>query len=163
MALSRRSILRGGLAISAGLLFSCRFGALPQASAAAAVEGVVWRDPGCGCCGAWVDHMQAAGFRIESRMTDDLIGRKLALGVPEALQSCHTAEIAGYLVEGHVPAQDVLRLLAEKPEGAMGLAVPGMPVGSPGMEMGGRVDPYQVILWNQDGSAREFARYGIPV
>ena len=163
MDLTRRAILRGGLAVSAGLLVSYGLAAPLAARAAGAVEGVVWRDPGCGCCGAWVDHMQAFGFRLDSRMTDDLLGKKETLGVPPGLQSCHTAEIAGYLIEGHVPAADVLRLLAEKPEGAIGLSVPGMPAGSPGMEMGGRIDPYQVILWNKDGSAREFARYGIPV
>ena len=95
---------------------------------------VVNKTPTCGCCGAWVTHMQRAGFRTEIRNQDDLNPLKQQLGVPYGKGSCHTAEVGGYFVEGHVPAEDVKRLLREKPD-ARGLTVPGMPAGSPGMEM----------------------------
>ena len=122
--------------------------ALPQVT--------VHRDPGCGCCGAWVEHLQRAGFPTRVLETRDLDAVKRRLGVPDDLASCHTAEVQGYVVEGHVPAAAVRRLLAEKPPAA-GLAVPGMPIGSPGME-GGKPEIYQVVLFGPQ-RRRVFARY----
>lgn len=120
---------------------------------------VVHKSPTCGCCTAWVDHMRQAGFRVEVREEDDLDPIKRGLGVPAGKGSCHTAEIGGYVVEGHVPADDVKRLLREKPD-AVGLVLPGMPTGSPGMEApDGRVQPYTVELVQRDGSTTPYARH----
>jgi len=125
---------------------------------ATAIE--VWKDPNCGCCKDWVDHMQANGFQATVHDTGNTAVRE-KLGLPQKLGSCHTALVSGYLIEGHVPAADVQRLLREKPS-ALGLAVPGMPVGSPGMDgafYGGRRDAYDVLLVARDGSTRVFASY----
>ena len=134
-----------------------------SAAATASVEAahvVVHKSPSCGCCGLWVEHMQQAGFHVEVIDTDDLGPVKQRLGVPFGKGSCHTAEVGGYVVEGHVPAQDVLRLLAERPR-ARGLALPGMPLGSPGMEVpDGRVQPYTVELVAEDGSVTPFSQHG---
>lgn len=118
----------------------------------------VFKDPGCGCCKSWVDHLRKHGFDVAVRDTSDVTGAKRTGRVPEQLHSCHTAFVNGYVVEGHVPAADIQRMLSEKPKIA-GIAVPGMPVGSPGMEMGGRVDAYDVVAFNRDGSTRVFARH----
>lgn len=119
---------------------------------------VVHKTPSCGCCGLWVEHMRHAGFTVEVRDTDDLAPIKAALGVPYGKGSCHTAEIDGYVIEGHVPAEDVRRLLTERPK-ARGLVLPGMPLGSPGMEMpDGRVQSYTVELVEEDGSTSTFRR-----
>lgn len=121
---------------------------------------VVTKTPTCGCCHLWVEHMQQAGFQVEVRDVDDLGSVKERVGVPYGKGSCHTAEIEGYFVEGHVPAGDVKRLLAERPD-AKGLTVPGMPMGSPGMETpDGRVQPYVVELVARDGSTSPFAHHG---
>ena len=107
----------------------------------------VWKDPSCGCCGDWVSHMEASGFQVQVHDTGNAPVRK-RLGVPEKMGSCHTALVGGYALEGHVPAREIQRLLKERPR-AIGLAVPGMPVGSPGMDgaiYNGRKDPYDVIL-----------------
>ncbi|MDT0138141.1 DUF411 domain-containing protein [Acidovorax sp. PRC11] len=125
---------------------------------ATAIE--VWKDPNCGCCKDWVDHMQANGFQATVHDTGNTAVRE-KLGLPQKLGSCHTALVSDYLIEGHVPAADVQRLLREKPS-ALGLAVPGMPVGSPGMDgafYGGRRDAYDVLLVARDGSTRVFASY----
>ncbi|OYY59459.1 MAG: metal-binding protein, partial [Hydrogenophilales bacterium 28-61-11] len=111
----------------------------------------VYKSPTCGCCSKWVDHLKANGFKVRSHDTHDVVAHKARLGVPYGYGSCHTAEVGGYLVEGHVPAKDIKRLLKEKPR-ARGLAVPAMPIGSPGMEEGSRKDPYEVFLVNRDGS-----------
>lgn len=119
---------------------------------------LVTKDPNCGCCGGWVEHMQAAGFHVEVITSSNVDQVKLRLGVPDELASCHTAEVSGYVVEGHVPADAVKRLLAEKPQ-ARGLAVPGMPMGSPGMEVAGKApDSYEVVLFGASGRT-SFARY----
>lgn len=118
----------------------------------------VFRDPSCGCCGGWVNHLREEGGLtavVEERSDVDTIKRRL--GVPEDLWSCHTAHVAGYAIEGHVPFHAVARLLRERP-GLKGLAVPGMPIGSPGMEMEGREDPYDVIGFNA-GQRLTFGRY----
>jgi hypothetical protein len=119
---------------------------------------VVTRDPNCGCCGGWVDHMKTAGFPVEVVTTPQVNQVKARLGVPDSIASCHTAEVGGYVIEGHVPADAIKRLLAEKPQ-AKGLAVPGMPVGSPGMEVEGVApDTYDVVLFGPSGQ-NTFARY----
>jgi hypothetical protein len=131
---------------------------LRPAWAAALPKMVVTRDPNCGCCGAWIAHVKAAGFPVEVVETVDLAPLKAKLGVPQVLTSCHTAEVGGYVVEGHVPADAIKRLLVERPE-ATGLAVPGMPAGSPGMEApGGKAETYHVVLFGA-GAQRVFARY----
>lgn len=117
----------------------------------------VWKDPNCGCCGDWVKHLQSNGFLVQVIDTGNVAARK-RLGMPDALGSCHTARVGGYVIEGHVPAADILRLLREKPD-ALGLAVPGMPIGSPGMdgpEYKGRRDPYDVLLVSHGGATRVF-------
>jgi hypothetical protein len=118
----------------------------------------VFKDPNCGCCKSWVEHLRKHGFDVASRDTSDLSDVKRAARVPQQLHSCHTAFVNGYVIEGHVPAADIDRLLREKPKVA-GLAVPGMPAGSPGMEMGSRVDRYDVIAFGRDASARVYARH----
>lgn len=118
----------------------------------------VYKSPTCDCCSKWIDHLKANGFTVRSHDTNDLVPHKLRLGVPAGYGSCHTAQVGGYLVEGHVPAQDIKRLLKEKPR-ARGLVVPAMPMGSPGMEMGGRKDAYDVFLVNRDGSTQTYAHY----
>lgn len=127
-------------------------------SAAAATALAVTMTSTCGCCKHWVEHMRKAGFKVETREVEDVTPTAARLGVPDALRSCHTAEAGGYAIEGHVPAADVKRLLKEKPKAA-GLAVPGMVVGSPGMEQGGRSDRYQILLFTRDGKTSVFASY----
>lgn len=107
----------------------------------------VYKSALCGCCGAWVDHMRNAGFRAVVTDISDLSSIKDQLMVPSELQSCHSSVIDGYVIEGHVPARDVIRLLRDRPK-AIGLSVPKMPVGSPGMEQGSRRDPFEVILFS---------------
>jgi hypothetical protein len=129
-----------------------------QAQAKPLVE--VWKSPSCGCCKDWVAHMEANGFAVKVHDTGNTAMRG-RLGIPMALGSCHTARVAGYALEGHVPAADVKRLLAQRPQ-AVGLAVPGMPVGSPGMdgpEYGTRRDRYEVLLVGKDGGHSVFATY----
>jgi hypothetical protein len=131
---------------------------LPIFGASAAAEPLitVHKDPTCGCCSGWVEHLQKNGFTakvIESRRLDLI---KAQLGVPDDLSACHTAKIAGYVIEGHVPASALRRLLADKPT-ATGLAVPGMPVGSPGME-GGEPETYDVVLFGP-GMRRRYMRF----
>ena len=109
----------------------------------------VHKDPNCGCCSGWVQHLQKAGFGTKVFDTKDIDGVKKRLGVPDDLAACHTAEVAGYVIEGHVPAAALSRFLAERPN-ARGLAVPGMPTGSPGME-GGKPEKYDVVLFGPDG------------
>ncbi len=118
----------------------------------------VYKSPTCGCCSKWIDHLKANGFTVRSHDTNDVVAHKVRLGVPYGYGSCHTAEVNGYVVEGHVPAREIQRLLKEKPR-ARGLVVPAMPMGSPGMEAGGRKDAYDVFLVNKDGSTRTYAQY----
>ena len=122
----------------------------------APVKVLVYKSPTCGCCGAWVDRMKAAGFEVTTRDVPDVAPIKARYGIPTRLASCHTGLVEGYAIEGHVPPADIQRLLREKPK-AVGLAVPGMPMGSPGME-GPRKDPYDVLLVQQGGATRVFAR-----
>lgn len=123
----------------------------------------VWKDPQCGCCGNWVGHLQSQGFLIQVMDSGNTAARR-RLGMPDKLGSCHTARIGGYVIEGHVPAADILRLLREQPD-ALGLAVPGMPIGSPGMdgpEYKGRRDPYDVLLVLRGGATQVFQHYPKP-
>jgi hypothetical protein len=120
----------------------------------------VWKDPNCGCCKDWIAHIEANGFGVKTHDTGNNAVR-LRLGMPKQFGSCHTATVEGYVIEGHVPARDMHRLLKEKPA-ALGLAVPGMPVGSPGMDgpvYKGRKDPYDVLLVARDGSSKVFQGY----
>jgi hypothetical protein len=124
---------------------------------AGGVKMVVYKTPTCGCCRAWVDHARAAGFDVQVVDTADVDPVKREHGVPGHLGSCHTAVVDGFVIEGHVPAADVVRLLREKPQGVAGLAVPGMPRGSPGMEVpGGARDPYDVIAFSKEGRVSVF-------
>jgi hypothetical protein len=121
----------------------------------------VWKSPTCGCCKDWIAHLEANGFAVKVNEVGNT-GMRGRLGIPVQLGSCHTALVGGYAIEGHVPARDIQRLLAERPQ-AVGLAVPGMPIGSPGMdgpEYGGRRDRYDVLLVRKDGSSAVFATYG---
>jgi hypothetical protein len=140
------------------------FGALATSLAAAATPSKrlveVWKSPTCGCCKDWIAHLEANGFAAKIHDVGNT-GMRGRLGIPAALGSCHTALVGGYAIEGHVPAADIQRLLAERPQ-AIGLAVPGMPVGSPGMDgaiYGDRRDPYDVLLVVRDGDTRVFASY----
>ena len=120
----------------------------------------VIKDPGCPCCNAWIGHLRDNGFAVsfEERSVDELAAFKRQQGIPDALVSCHTATVGGYTIEGHVPAADIRRLLAEAPD-AIGLTVPGMPYGSPGMGPESEREAYDVILIGRDGRASTFSRY----
>jgi hypothetical protein len=134
------------------------------ASPAAAESGTppieVWKSATCKCCGNWVKHLEANGFAVtvNGASPSALAALKRQAGIPDKLASCHTAKIDGYVIEGHVPASDIERLVAEHPD-AVGLTVPGMPVGSPGMEQGAEFEPYDVLLINKDGSTEVFAKH----
>ena len=117
-----------------------------------------FRNPGCGCCEKWAEHLKAAGFEVTMADDVDLAGRRRSLGVPDSLAGCHLAEAGPYIIEGHVPAQDIIQLLKEKPD-ALGLSVPGMPVGSPGMEADGESESYAVLLFSKDGSSKVYSRH----
>jgi hypothetical protein len=150
--MKRRSLLVLAAGAAAGA-------SAPVFSAAPALPQVeVFKNPQCGCCGAWVEHLEAAGFRVKVNVVDDTAPIRKRHGIPERLASCHTGVVAGYAIEGHVPAADVKRLLALKPIAA-GLSVPGMPVGSPGMEVGSRQDAYQVLLVDKAGRTTVFSSY----
>jgi len=151
--ITRRSALRLGLAAAAlppasMIIGGARADALPPV--------VVWKDANCGCCEGWVRHMREAGFGVTVRDVADMAAIKRARNVPDALQSCHTAVVAGYVVEGHVPAPDIKRLLAEQPQ-AKGLAAPGMPQSAPGMGEPG--EPYSVMLFGAPTGDRIYAQY----
>ena len=118
----------------------------------------VYKSPTCGCCTKWIEHLRANGFEVKAHDVDDIDVSRAKLGVPLALGSCHTARVDGYLIEGHVPARDIQRLLRERPSAA-GLAVPGMPRGSPGMEADVK-DPYDVLLFQPNGRYVVYQRYG---
>ena len=150
--ISRRALLAGSGALLAllPLVARAKTEPLPLVN--------VTKDPSCGCCGAWVDHIRAAGFPVRVVESDEVDALKQRLGVPPDLASCHTAEVDGYVIEGHVPAAALLRLLAERPA-ATGLAVPGMPAGSPGMEVPGlSPERYDVVQFGPSGQGT-FARF----
>ena len=130
----------------------------PRAESAAPVRVTVFKDPNCGCCKSWIEHLREHAFEVVAKDTADMGAVKRTGSVPQRLYSCHTAFVDGYVVEGHVPAADIRRMLADKPRIA-GIAVPGMPAGSPGMEVPGRVDRYDVVAFNRDGTTRVFASH----
>lgn len=132
--------------------------ALAQPAWAASPVIDVYKSPTCSCCNQWIGHLKANGFTVRAHDTNDVVSHKHRLGVPPGHGSCHTAEVNGYLVEGHVPAKEIQRLLKEKPR-ARGLAVPAMPIGSPGMEQDNRKDAYEVLLVKLDGGTQTYAHY----
>ncbi len=139
-----------------GLLTSCAALALVRPARAAAPVLEVWKMRACSCCAGWAQHVEAAGFATKIQEVDDVGAVRAAAGVPADLGGCHTSKVAGYVVEGHVPVAAVQRLLAERPA-ILGLAVPGMPLGSPGMEIEGEpAEPYQVIAFAADGRRSVF-------
>jgi hypothetical protein len=133
------------------------FAAPPKGSKAAGpTKVVVYKSPTCGCCGKWEDHLRASGFAVESKLTEAMNPKKAELGVPQELQSCHTAVVEGYVVEGHVPAASIKKLLKSMAK-VKGIAVPGMPIGSPGME-GPNPEKYDVVSFGIDGKTTVFDR-----
>ena len=172
--MERRALIKTvvGLGVTAGLgaagVIAFRFLPAPEDGIAASASAAspasppliqVHKSPTCGCCGSWVTHLREHGFRVEVFEDDNLEPIKTRLGVPFAKGSCHTGEVEGYLIEGHVPASDIQRLLAERPQ-AKGLVLPGMPIGSPGMEIEGTpAQPYTVELVKPDGPTEAFAHH----
>jgi hypothetical protein len=134
------------------------FGAAALAQAADVVD--VYRAEGCECCGKWAEYLKKSGFKVRlHNMSPSRLSRiKTQAGVPEKYASCHTAKVEGYVIEGHVPADDIKRLLKDRPK-AIGLSVPDMPIGSPGMEVGDKKEPYDVLLLKDDGSAEVYAKH----
>jgi len=150
--ISRRLLLVSGAALG--------LGGAARAQTRGSRALAVYKSPTCACCDGWIAHMRATGFTVAVHITSDLQTFRRGRGLPDALASCHTGVIDGYLVEGHVPAADVVRLLAERPE-ALGLTAPGMPLGSPGMETpDGRKQPFDTLLVLRSGQTRVFARHG---
>jgi hypothetical protein len=123
-----------------------------------APNATVYRSPDCSCCHGWIDHLKSQGFKIDDVATNDIETIKQKYNVPDDLASCHTAIVNGYVVEGHVPAQDIKRLLQEQPQ-VIGLSVPQMPVGTPGMEMGNKKDPFSVLAFDRQGKVEVFNHY----
>lgn len=156
--------MRNGIIITAACLAvavpaGCEQGAERAEAAAERAEVVVYKSPACGCCSGWMAHLEENGFDVEGvdiAAYAELNRKKVEHGVPGNLNSCHTARVGGYTIEGHVPAEVVARLLRERPEDVVGLAVPGMPVGSPGME-GPNPEVYEVIAFDAEGSQRVYA------
>jgi hypothetical protein len=140
------------LVAAAATLVSCGVGAQAKP-----VPITVYKSPTCGCCAKWVEHLQAAGFRPEVHDETQMDAVKAKVGVPADLRSCHTAIVDGYAIEGHVPADVIRKLLEERPKVA-GIAVPGMPVGSPGMESGDQKTPYDVVAYTKDGTTSIYAK-----
>ncbi|NVZ11377.1 DUF411 domain-containing protein [Allochromatium humboldtianum] len=135
------------------------YAALSFGAAQAAEEDVVmYKDPNCGCCGQWAEHLRTNGFSVQEVATRDMAAIKREAGLPPELASCHTARVGGYVVEGHVPAADIRRLLAERPSVA-GLSAPGMPLGSPGMEGPYPAESYRVLSFESDGRTAVFAEH----
>ncbi|HEV2747848.1 MAG TPA: DUF411 domain-containing protein [Allosphingosinicella sp.] len=161
---SRRLVVSGGLALGGFLFVGCApsdgaegdaAAAAPAAGAAAAMT--VWRDPSCGCCEAWARLAGDAGYEVRLVDDPDMAAVKRRLGVPAALGSCHSALVGGYAIEGHVPFAPIRRLLRERPRGVKGLAVPGMPRGSPGMEMpDGSTDEFAVMAFDAAGRSAPY-------
>lgn len=138
-----KNLIAGGLLLAGGL--------------AQAADIDVYRDPSCGCCHAWIEHLEANGLEVNDHITSEVVAIKQQLGVKPALRSCHTAIYKGIFIEGHVPASDILTLEDGSP--IKGLAVPGMPIGSPGMELGDHRDAFQVIAVETDGSQRVYRQH----
>ena len=150
------------LFLATGLLTSCSQGESKQSGngdETLKTSFTMYKNPGCECCDKWADYMENNGYDVEIKPVDNLYALKFSYKVPNDMGSCHTSVINGYVVEGHVPAADIDRLLSEQPD-AKGIAVPGMPIGSPGMEVPGRPDdPYNVMLFQEDGSRSVWASH----
>ena len=146
------------MTISKSLRLAIAAGALVLGSAANAAAMTVYKSASCGCCGKWVEHVQKHGFTVKVVNVDDMRAVKAKAGIPDKHASCHTSMVGGYVVEGHVPAADIQKLLASKPK-AKGIAVAGMPMGAPGMEHGDHRQPYQTLLLKADGSTSVFAQH----
>ena len=154
---SKRNLLRGlmlSVALGATAFAVAQQSAAPVASAQALPVVDVYKSPQCGCCKSWANHLEAAGFKVVLHDVNDVPAARHKLGMPDRFGSCHTARVGQYLIEGHVPASDIKRLLKEHPQ-AKGLAVPGMVQGSPGME-GGKSEPFDTLLISADGTATVF-------
>ena len=146
--------------LSLGLLVVAACTRTPETSANGHDLVTVYKNESCGCCKQWVRHLQQAGFAVDVHNIDNMGPTKERVGIPVAMGSCHTAEVGGYFVEGHVPADDIKRLLLEHPD-AKGLTVPGMPAGSPGMEIpSGQTQAYDVFLVSKDGTTSVYAHHG---
>jgi hypothetical protein len=154
--MTKRSFRFFALAVCAAAL-SVATAAAPSVTPVRKPTITVYKDPNCGCCKNWIEHLRKHGFTVDAKDTPDMNTIKATLGVPGALTSCHTAVVDGYLIEGHVPASDIDRLLSARPK-VKGLAVPGMPSGSPGME-GGAKQHYQVVTFDKAGKTKVFASY----
>ncbi len=144
------------LAISLLLISTCIWA--KKTETAKPVDIVVYRSPTCGCCEKWLAHLKQNNFNIQDIVTDNVQAIKDKYGVPQEMASCHTAIVDGYVVEGHVPAKDILALLKTKPK-VIGVSVPGMPKGTPGMEMGGAKDPYDVVSFDRDKRFEIFSNH----
>ncbi|HET7189373.1 MAG TPA: DUF411 domain-containing protein [Gemmatimonadaceae bacterium] len=156
--ITRREMLAS---LASSIVAGVTLGALlPGSAHADATPAItVYKDPSCGCCTKWVEHLRAAGLRPTVRDRSDMDALKDSLGVPASLRSCHTAVAGKFVIEGHVPADDLKRLVARAPKGVLGIAVPDMPAGAPGMEMPGRRDRYDVIAFSANGTTSVFARH----
>ena len=152
---SRRSVVRLTFALAGAGVLGQPFGVL---AAPSKDRVTVWKTPNCGCCKEWVSHLRSNGFDVVTHDVKDTAPTRQKLGLAEKFGSCHTGLLGTYVLEGHVPAREMRRLLREKPQ-ALGLAVPGMPMGSPGMEMGNTRDAYDVLLVLADGSSRVYQSY----
>jgi hypothetical protein len=156
-----KSVVKGSrrqLVLALGLLPLLSFAQPGPAPGLPPIE--IWKEPTCGCCGDWIAHVEASGFKVFVNV-GGTAAMRARLGIPSTMASCHTARIGGYALEGHVPAREIRRLLREKPAAA-GLAAPGMPIGSPGMDTAsyqGKKNPYSVMLVARDGSAKTYQKY----
>jgi hypothetical protein len=149
--ITRRTLIGSGLALAA-------FPAVAGAAAPARVKITTYRSPSCGCCGKWVDAARSAGFDVAVVMVDDIMALKEQHGIPKTLLSCHTSLAGGYVVEGHVPFHAVRKLLKDKPRSVKGIAVPGMPMGAPGMEHGDHKEPFDVLAFDAGMNVSVFTR-----
>lgn len=159
--MNRRAFLSAALASSASLATHLVATPVLATPALASTQTlVVYKTPSCGCCSAWIKHMQQSGFAVDARDVEQeaLWELKAGTGITPELSSCHTAFVGGYFVEGHVAADDLIRLLREQPDG-LGLTVPGMPIGSPGMEIGDQREAYETLLVMRDGATSRFTRH----
>jgi hypothetical protein len=152
--MDRRQFVRGALGASALAMMAPRV-----LRAAAPIAMTVYKSPTCGCCKEWIKHVEANGFMVKVFNMDDVTPMKRTAGVPRTMESCHTALVGPYVIEGHVPADLVKKILVEKPQ-LVGLAVPGMPLGPPGMEQSGPARPYKVMAFYIDGTSTVFASRG---
>ncbi len=154
-----RKVLINSSIFIVAIAFTILLATTSSVQAANLPNAIMYRDPACTCCGAWMKHLQSQGFKVKNVPTADMITFKQKHGVTDDLASCHTAIIDGYIVEGHVPSDDIKRLLAQKPDNIRGIAVPGMPVGTPGMEMGDKKNSYSVVSFDKRGQTKVFKQY----